>query len=125
MEEEEEGDDDDSGASGWETASDDEEDDVLGPLPHGQPPPPEGADTAEDWEEWDIRRSLFDNHISKCVEARACCGGGLARARRGEGGTKSGGRVHVHACACAPKHSKCEPQVECGGGLSSDSCSDS
>jgi len=62
-------DDDDDGASGWETASDNEEDDVVGPLPHGQPAPPEGSEAAEDWEEWDVKRSLFDNHVSKSFEA--------------------------------------------------------
>jgi len=54
----------DEAASGWETASDNEDDDVVGPLPHGQPASQVGA---EDWEEWDVKRSLFDNHISKCV----------------------------------------------------------
>lgn len=66
-EEEEEGED---GASGWETASENEEDDVVGPLPHGQPQPPAGAEEAGDWEEWDVKRSLFDSHISRCACGR-------------------------------------------------------
>jgi pre-60S factor REI1 len=45
--------------SDWETAS--EEDEAAAG---------EGGDDAEgEWEEWDVRRSLFDNHVSESMEA--------------------------------------------------------
>jgi hypothetical protein len=57
---------------GWETASDVEEGDVVAPLPtRGRPAAAEGQEEGEEeeeqeeWVEWDIKRSLFDNHISK------------------------------------------------------------
>jgi hypothetical protein len=71
-EEEEEGDD----GEGWETASDE---DVVEALDAGQqrdPAPTQGSDDEEEedvernaWEEWDVCRSLFDNHVSKDMEA--------------------------------------------------------
>jgi hypothetical protein len=42
----------------------------------------EGAEAAADdeeecevWEEWDVRKSLFDNHNSSTFEVSVCCGG--------------------------------------------------
>ena len=53
--------------SDWETASE-EEVDGLGPLPEGQQQQSGSEDgEGEQWEEWDVRRSLFDNHLSKWV----------------------------------------------------------
>jgi pre-60S factor REI1 len=48
------GEEEDDGGSAWETASEEE----MG-----------GADAEEAWEEWDPRRSLFDNHESPSMEA--------------------------------------------------------
>lgn len=45
--------DDDRQSSGWETASDADND--MGELDSS-------------WEEWDVCRSLFDNHISSTME---------------------------------------------------------
>ncbi|KAL6746598.1 hypothetical protein V8C86DRAFT_1839150 [Haematococcus lacustris] len=66
--EDEEGDD-----SGWETASN--EDDAVAPLPQQSTaaavPGQQGAGDAseQEWEDWDLRCSLFDNHVSKSFDA--------------------------------------------------------
>ena len=47
----------DEEGSGWETASDvDAADETMDPAAV--------AEEAEEWEDWDLCRSLFDNHIS-------------------------------------------------------------
>jgi hypothetical protein len=37
----------------------------LGPLPEGQQQSGSEEGEGAQWEEWDVRRSLFDNHLSK------------------------------------------------------------
>ncbi|GFR48596.1 hypothetical protein Agub_g10500 [Astrephomene gubernaculifera] len=64
-EEEEDGD-----SSGWETASDEEE---LAELAAAAEAGGEGAAAADadgqEWPEWDVCRSLFDNHVSASLQA--------------------------------------------------------
>eukprot|EP00891_Asterochloris_glomerata_P004280 jgi/Astpho2/4280/e_gw1.00064.65.1_t len=60
----------DEASSGWETASDDGDRAAPGPggrqAEQAQRP---AAEPDEEWEEWDVGRSLFDNHQSDSMEA--------------------------------------------------------
>ena len=56
---------------GWETASDADDDDVVAAGSSDGAAAAAAADGADDdgeWEEWDVCRSFFDNHISSSMQ---------------------------------------------------------
>ncbi|KAG2424307.1 hypothetical protein HYH02_015197 [Chlamydomonas schloesseri] len=71
-EEDEDEDDDDDDGSGWETASDDEAAELAAAGGAAMQDGEEADDAQggeQEWPEWDVRRSLFDNHMSDSFQA--------------------------------------------------------